>query len=110
MSTTTSRAPSTSPFCVYLSAEPFFWDVFGGIPRYTARLGLALAAHVPVRFFVGVEEVLAPDSLSWSQDQDLEQWGRTISRGEHGRSIPPQATASGYIVWGEPHGARFTMK
>ncbi len=82
MSTTTLRASSTSPSCVFLSAEPFFWDVFAGIPRYTARLGLALAAHVTVRFFMGVEEVLAPESLSWSQDQDLEQWGRTISRGE----------------------------
>jgi hypothetical protein len=82
MSTTMSRASSTSPSCVYLSAEPFFWDVFGGIPRYTVRLGLALAAHVPVRFFLGAEEVLAPESLGWSQDQDLEQWGRTIARAE----------------------------
>ena len=82
MSTTASRASSTSPSCVFVGAEPFFWDVFAGIPRYTARLALALAAHVPVRFFAGDEEVLAPESLGWSQDQDLEQWGRTIARAE----------------------------
>jgi glycosyltransferase involved in cell wall biosynthesis len=103
MSTTPSRASSTSPSCVFLSAEPFFWDVFAGIPRYTARLGLALAACVPVRFFVGNEEVLAPASLSWSQDQDLEQWGRTIARSER-RPLgsPPQDCIGLYCLARSP--------
>jgi glycosyltransferase involved in cell wall biosynthesis len=82
MSTSTSRASSASPSCVYVSAEPFFWDVFAGIPRYAARLTLALGARVPVRFFLGFEELVVPESLGWSHDQDLEQWGRTISRAE----------------------------
>ncbi len=82
MSTTTARASSTSPSCVYVSAEPFFWHVFAGIPRYTARLALALGARLPVRFFVGFEELVVPAGLGWSQDQDLEQWGRTIARAQ----------------------------
>ena len=80
MSTTTARARSTSPSCVYVSAEPFFWDLFAGIPRYAARLALALGARLPVRFFLGFEELVVPEGLGWSQDQDLEQWGRTVSR------------------------------
>jgi glycosyltransferase involved in cell wall biosynthesis len=82
MSTTTSRASSASPSCVYVSAEPFFWDVFAGIPRYAARLALALSARLPVRFFLGFEELVVPEGLDWSQDQDLELWGRMISRAQ----------------------------
>src|ERR1700728_3374657 len=100
MSTTPSRASSTCPSCVFLSAEPFFWDVFAGIPRYTARLGLALAAHVPVRFFVGNEEVLAPERLGWAQDQDLEQWGRTIARGERQPLGTPASNCIGLYCLG----------
>ena len=71
----TSRGP-----CIYVDAQPFSWPCFAGIPRYTARLSLALAAHVPVRFFYEGQELL-PAQLNWSQDQDLEELGRQILQG-----------------------------
>jgi glycosyltransferase involved in cell wall biosynthesis len=42
---------------------------------------MALSLHVPVRFFRNYHELLPPAGLSWSHDQDLEQWGRAIWRG-----------------------------
>ncbi|MGD0040725.1 MAG: hypothetical protein ABSE84_09990 [Isosphaeraceae bacterium] len=76
----TSRTSPSS--CVYVDAQSFSWTWFAGIPRYTVRLSLALAAHVPVRFFHGDQELLPPRHLNWSQDQDLEHWGRRIWRGQ----------------------------
>ena len=57
MSMTTPRARSTSPSCVYVSAEPFFWDLFAGIPRYAARLALALARTTTGSLFLGLRGV-----------------------------------------------------
>jgi glycosyltransferase involved in cell wall biosynthesis len=109
MSTAASRASasSTSPSCVYMSAEPFFWGVFAGIPRYAARLGLALAAHIPVRYFLGSEELLVPESAGWSQDQDLEQWGRTIARSERRPLGTPASDCIGLYCLARSQGRRF---
>jgi glycosyltransferase involved in cell wall biosynthesis len=107
MSAATSRASSISPSCVYMSAEPFFWAAFAGIPRYTARLGLALAAHVPVRFFLGFEELLTPESLDWSQDQDLERWGRTVARSLRRPLGTPATDCIGLYCLARNQGRRF---
>ena len=81
----------TSPCsCIYMDAHSFSQPWFAGIPRYTVQLSLALAAHVPVRFFSEGQELLPPRHLSWSQDQDLEHWGRRIWRGRRlPLSTPP---------------------
>ena len=82
MGPTTPVTSTTSPCsCVYIDASPFSYPWFAGIARYTVRLSLALSARVPVRFFDGVQELLLPRGLNWSQDQDLEDWGRRIWRG-----------------------------
>jgi glycosyltransferase involved in cell wall biosynthesis len=107
MGTAKSRASSTSPSCVYMSAEPFFWGVFAGIPRYAARLGLALAAHLPVRYFLGSEELLTPEGIDWSQDQDLEQWGRTIARSERRPLGTPASDCIGLYCLARSQGRRF---
>ena len=75
--------------------------MFAGIPRYTARLALALSARVPVRFFHKdpklpvAEELLPPEGLSWSQDQDLEHWGREIWRAQRQPLGTPPADSVG---------------
>ena len=86
----------TSPFsCIYIDARCFSEPLFAGIPRYTARLSLALAAHVPVRFFDKGEELLPSRHLSWTQDQDLEHWGRRIWRGRRRPLGTPPADCIG---------------
>ena len=91
MGTRTPVTARTSPCsCIYIAASIFSEPWFAGIPRYTARLSLALAAHVPVRFFDGDQEVLLPQHLKWSQDQDLEYWGRQLWRvGARPLGTPP---------------------
>ena len=76
MTPVTSRTSPCS--CVYVDAHAFSYPWFAGIARYTARLALALGAIVPVRFFDGDQELLPPGDLDWSQDQDLEEWGRRV--------------------------------
>ena len=86
----------TSPSsCIYIDVDPFSWPWFAGISRYTARLSLALAAHVPVRFFHGLQELLPPRRLSWSQDQDLADWGRRIWQGRRRPLGTPPADSIG---------------
>jgi glycosyltransferase involved in cell wall biosynthesis len=73
-----SDAPS-----VFVDAEPFSWRWFAGVPRYAARLCLALAAQgVAVRFFFGDREIEPLPGLSWSPDQDVERWARRVWHGE----------------------------
>jgi glycosyltransferase involved in cell wall biosynthesis len=68
--------------CVFVDAGPFSYDRLTGLSRYTARLTLALARKVPIRFFSESEgmELLAPPDLDWSQDQDLAHWSRKVWR------------------------------
>ncbi len=90
--------------CIYIDAEPFSWTYFAGIPRYTARLALALAARLPLRFFHGGEELRLPRNLRWSQDQDLEDWGRRIWRGRCRPLGTPAADSIGlYCSVRPPH-------
>ncbi len=102
MGSTPSRTRATSPACVFIAALPFSWDLFAGVSRYTARLALALSAHVPVRFFHRGEELLAPRSLSWSQNQDLEDWGRAIWRGSRRPLGIPAANSVGLYTLTRP--------
>ncbi len=81
---------------VFVDAEPFSWRWFAGIPRYTARLTLAIAAQgVPVRFFVGDQEIEPLPGLSWSPDQDIEKWARRVWHGERKRLGAPPASSLG---------------
>jgi glycosyltransferase involved in cell wall biosynthesis len=68
--------------CVFVDAGPFSYDRLTGLSRYTARLTLALAKRVPIRFFSECEgtELHAPSDLDWSQDQDLALWSRKVWR------------------------------
>ena len=66
--------------CVFVDAGPFSYDRLTGLSRYTARLTLALAAKVPIRFFCEGRELLVPPGLDWSQDQDLADWSRKVWR------------------------------
>ena len=68
---------------VFVDAEPFAWRWFAGIPRYTARVVLALKAEgVDVRFFHDRVEIEPLSGLSWSPDQDIELWARRVWHGE----------------------------
>ena len=96
----TSRTSPCS--CIYIDAHCFSEPWFAGIPRYTARLSLALAAHVPVRFFHEDQELLLPRHLNWSQDQDLEHWGRQIWRGRRRPLGTPPADCIGLYCSGRP--------
>jgi glycosyltransferase involved in cell wall biosynthesis len=92
--------PRLSPTCIYIDAGPFAWPWFAGIARYTARLSLALAAHLPVRFFHQDQELLLPRRLNWSQDQDLEHWGRRVWRSRRRPLGTPPADSIGlYCAW-----------
>jgi len=87
---TTASEPG-SP--VYFDANPLSDRHLTGIGRYEARLALAMAAHRPVRFFKQNELVMPPADLSWSQDQDLGEWARTLMTGERVPfSQPPQGS------------------
>jgi glycosyltransferase involved in cell wall biosynthesis len=71
---------------------------FAGISRYTARLALALGARIPVRFFHEDRELL-PRKLDWSQDQDLEEWGRRIwNSGRRPLGTPPEDSIGLYCA------------
>ncbi len=65
---------------VYFDANPLGERHLTGIGRYTARLAIAARGHAQVRFFAGRWELLPPDNLDWSQDQDLAQWAKRVSR------------------------------
>jgi glycosyltransferase involved in cell wall biosynthesis len=68
--------------CVFVDAGPFSYDRLTGLSRYTARLTLALAQRVPVHFFSESEgmQLIPPDDLDWSRDQDLAVWSKRVWR------------------------------
>jgi glycosyltransferase involved in cell wall biosynthesis len=82
---------SASCSCAYVDADPFSCTRFTGMARYTARLALALARRVPVRFFTNDQELDPPAGLDWSQDQDLFLWSRRVWRGRRRPLSPPPA-------------------
>jgi glycosyltransferase involved in cell wall biosynthesis len=75
MGLTDSAGPS-----VFVDAGPFSYERLTGLSRYTARLTLALARKVPIRFFSEGHELIAPTNLDWSLDQDLARWSRKVWR------------------------------
>jgi glycosyltransferase involved in cell wall biosynthesis len=94
----TSKTSLTS--CIYIDALSFSFTCFAGISRYTARLSMALAAHTPVRFFHQDQELLVSQDLNWSQDQDLEDWGRQIWQAERRPlGTPPTGSIGLYCAW-----------
>jgi len=99
---TSGLSPSS---CIYIDAQPFSWTLFAGIPRSTARL--ALAAHVQVRFFHAGQEPLPPPHLGWSQDQDLESWGRKLWRGRRRPLGTPAANCIGLYCSVRPSNRTF---
>ena len=81
---------------VFMDAEPFSWRWFAGIPRYAARLALALAAQgVRVRFFLRDQEIEPLPGLTWSPDQDIERWARKVWHGERKPLGTPPASSLG---------------
>jgi glycosyltransferase involved in cell wall biosynthesis len=81
-------ATSPGTRTVFVDVDPLAEKYLTGIGRYTARLALALAkvaGRGSVRFATHDQEVLAPPSLDWSQDQDLARWARKLWRG---RRVP----------------------
>jgi len=92
---------------VYVEAEPFAWRWFAGVPRYTARLCLALAAQgVDVRFFHDRHEIEPLPGLRWSQDQDIELWARRVWHGERKPLGPPSDASLGLFCGVRPEGGR----
>jgi glycosyltransferase involved in cell wall biosynthesis len=65
---------------IYVDANPLADRHLTGIGRYTARVALALARRLPIRFFSQGEELIVPGGLGWDQDQDLARWGRRVWR------------------------------
>ena len=57
---------------------------------------------VPVRFFDGGQELLLPRGLNWSQDQDLEDWGRQIWQGQRRPLGTPPADSIGLYCASRP--------
>lgn len=65
---------------VYFDANPLNERHLTGIGRYTARLAMAMKRQATIRFFAGQWELQVSPDVNWSQDQDLQQWARRISR------------------------------
>lgn len=67
---------------VYIDANPLQDKHLTGIGRYTARVALALYAKgADVRFFSLEREVVPPQELDWTADQDLKEWGHRVWAG-----------------------------
>ncbi len=69
---------ATGRRAIFLDANPLADKHLTGIGRYTARIALALATQGPIRFFSENQELILPEGLDWSQDQDLGGWGRRV--------------------------------
>ncbi|WZO99728.1 glycosyltransferase family 1 protein [Isosphaeraceae bacterium EP7] len=65
---------------IYIEASVFEATQVTGIARYTARLAMALGQRWPVRFFIFAtgEQVIPGPDLTWSHDQDLNDWTRIV--------------------------------
>ena len=82
---------------VYFDANPLSDPHLTGIGRYAARLALALASIRPVRFFIKDQVIEPPNSLDWSQDQDLGVWAKRLMQGEKRPMGTPPSGSIG--VW-----------
>ena len=96
--------------CVFVDAGPFSYSRLTGLSRYTARLTLALASRVPVRFFCEGQELLASAGLDWSQDQDLARWSRKVWRSPRKPLGPAPANSMGLYCTLRPLGRHFPFE
>jgi glycosyltransferase involved in cell wall biosynthesis len=86
---------------IYIEASVFEATQVTGIARYTARLAMALGRRWPVRFstFATGEEVLPGPALSWSHDQDLNDWTRIVrSAPRRPLGTPPKGSIGLYCA------------
>ncbi len=95
---------------VFLDANPLSDRHLTGIGRYTARIALALAKSGPVRFFSQDEELLPPDDLDWSPDQDLGRWGRRVWRSRRRTLGTPPANSLAIFGCLRPEERRFPFE
>jgi len=95
---------------VFVDAGPFSYSRLTGLSRYTARLTLALASRVPIRFFSEGAELIAPPGLSWSQDQDLARWSRRVWRAARRPLETPPAGSMGLYCTLRPMDRTFSFE
>ncbi|QDV33421.1 glycosyltransferase family 4 protein [Tautonia plasticadhaerens] len=94
----TQRRPEAgtgADFTLFIDANPLADRHLTGIGRYTARILLALARHVPLRFFSNGKELVFKGSLDTSLDQDLGQLGRRIWASRRVPLGPPPVRSAG---------------
>jgi glycosyltransferase involved in cell wall biosynthesis len=91
----------------FVDANPLSDRRLTGIGRYTARIALALAARGPVRFFSYDREIVPPDDLDWTQDQDLALWGRRVWDSPHRPLGPVPPEGIGLFTCLRPPGRLF---
>ena len=95
---------------VFVDAGPFSYSRLTGLSRYTARLTLALAARVPIRFFCEGVELIVPRDLSWSRDQDLANWSRQVWRAARRPMEAPPAGSMGLYCTLRPMHRTFSFE
>ena len=96
---------------VFVDAEPFAWRWFAGIPRYAARLCLALSSQgVKVRFFHKDREVVPMPGLNWSPDQDIELWARRVWHGDRIPLASPSESSLGIYCGVRGEGRTFPFE
>lgn len=84
---------------LFLDAAALASQPLTGIGRYSARLALSLAQLGRMRYFTGGYEILAADSLSLDQEQDLAVWARSVWKG---RRIPLEVPTGAVGVYPGP--------
>ena len=82
-------------FTLYIDANPLADRHLTGIGRYTARVLLALARHLPLRFFSNGRELILRGALDPSLDQDLGALGRRIWSSPRVPLAPPPPRSAG---------------
>jgi glycosyltransferase involved in cell wall biosynthesis len=105
-----ASSPASDGTTVYIDAGPFSYSRLAGLSRYTARLALALAARGPVRFFCEGQELLVPENLDWSQDQDLARWSRRVWRSRRVPLGTPPSASLGLYCSVRPPGRTFPFE
>lgn len=94
----TQRRPEAgtgADFTLFIDANPLADRHLTGIGRYTARILLALARHVPLRFFSNGKELVLRGTLDTDLDQDLGLLGRRIWNSPRIPLVAPPARSAG---------------
>jgi glycosyltransferase involved in cell wall biosynthesis len=95
---------------VYIDARPLWCRRFTGIARYTARLALELAAHVPLRFMFDGDLAVPRPGLSGSHEQDLAHWARRLVRSPRRPLETPPEGSIGIYPAIRPEARRFPFE